>query len=153
MALNMSWRAGRIDDDAGVVYVTLLHLRRVRDMPAFFRDSMAIRRQAIGSPGSRSLVLHARPLRRTFVTISWWDDEAAVRAFVRAQPHRGAMRRWGPEMLGFQNLTFAGTPGVVPGPAEAERVLSAAPWGLCGHPVPKGRLAEAERLSARPSPR
>ena len=124
MALNLSWRADRIGEDAGVVYVTLLHLRRARDVPAFFRSSMAIRRQAVGAAGSRSVVMQARPLSRTFVTVSWWDDEAAVRAFVRAEPHRSAMRRWGPEMLGFQNHTFPGTSGVVPGPADAERVLT-----------------------------
>lgn len=124
MALRLNWRADRIGDDAGVVYVTLLHLRRARDVPAFFRDSMAIRRQAIAAAGSRSVVMQARPLARTFITVSWWDDEASVRAFVRAQPHRPAMRRWGPEMLGFRNHTFPGTPGVVPGPKDAERVLT-----------------------------
>jgi hypothetical protein len=124
VALNLSWRADRIGDDAGVVYVTLLHLRRARDLPAFFRDSMAIRRQAKAAAGSRSVVMQARPWARTFVTVSWWDDEASVRAFIRAQPHRSSMRRWGPEMLGFQNHTFPGTPGVVPGPADAQRVLA-----------------------------
>ena len=127
MALNLNWRADRIGDDAGVVYVTLLHLRRARDVPAFFRSSMAVRRQAIRAPGSRSVVMRARPLNRTFVTVSWWDDEAAVRAFVRAESHRSSMERWRPEMLDFQNHTFAGTPGVVPGPADAERVLTPSP--------------------------
>ncbi len=99
---------------AGTVYVTHLHLRRLRDVPSFFRTSLAIRRQTMHSPGARSLMLRAQPLARRFTTVSWWDDEAAVRSFVRTDPHRSAMRRWGPQMLDFTNRSFPGTPGTVP---------------------------------------
>lgn len=116
---TLTWSAGPPPDDAGVVYVTTLHLGALRDVPAFFRASLAIRRQVFGSRGARSLVLNARPLSRLFTTVSWWDDEAAVLAFVRADPHRASMQRWRPRMAGFTNEHFPGTPGVPPTLATA----------------------------------
>jgi heme-degrading monooxygenase HmoA len=111
---DLPWTSREPGSGPGVVYVTHLHLRRLRDVPAFFRTSLAIRSQTRRSPGARSLRLRAQPLARRFTTVSWWDDEAAVRAFVRADPHRTAMRRWGPEMLDFSNRAFPGTAGAVP---------------------------------------
>ncbi len=116
---DLPWKADAIGNGAGIVYVTHLHLRRLRDVPAFFRTSLAIRSQTMRSRGARSLMLRAQPLARKFTTVSWWDDEAAVRAFVRADPHRSAMRRWGPQMQDFSNRSFPGTPGTVPTVAQA----------------------------------
>ncbi|MGK5111546.1 hypothetical protein [Geodermatophilus sp. CPCC 205506] len=111
---DLPWTAPRTGPGPGVVVVTRLQLRRLRDVPAFLRASLAIRRQVGDSPGARSLVLRAQPLARTFTTVSWWDDAAAVAAFARAEPHRGAMRRWHPQLEDFANTTHAGTEGVVP---------------------------------------
>ena len=116
---DLPWTTDRSFDGPGVVLVTELRLRRLTDVPALFAASLAIHRQVAASPGARSLLLRAQPLARTFTTVSWWDDEAAVRAFVRADPHRSAMRRWGPEMLDFSNRTFPGTPGRAPTVPEA----------------------------------
>ena len=124
---DLPWTADRIGEAPGVVVVTRLHLRRWRDVPAFLRDSLAIRRQTTRSPGARSLMLRARPLARTFTTVSWWDDEAAVRAFVRAEPHRGAMRRWHAQMEDFSNRWLPGTAGVVPTVASTARDAAGAP--------------------------
>jgi hypothetical protein len=95
---DLPWTAEHLGDGRGVVMVTHLHLhlRRPRDVPAFFRDSLAIRAQAAAALGARSLYLRALPLARHSTTVSWWDDQAAVVAFVRADPHRSAMRRRGP---------------------------------------------------------
>ena len=111
---DLPWTAEDVGDGPGVVMVTHLHLRRFRDVPAFFRDSLAIRSQTMAAPGARSLYLRAQPLARHFTTVSWWDDQAAVVAFVRTDPHRAAMRRWGPEMREFSNRAYPGTEGVVP---------------------------------------
>ncbi len=111
---DLPWTAKEIGPGPGVVYVTHLHLRRLRDVPAFMKDSGAIRGQVMASPGARSMMLRAQPLARHFTTVSWWDDEAAMRAFVRTDPHRSAMRRWGPEMREFSNRSHPGTAGVVP---------------------------------------
>ena len=123
---DLPWTADQLGDGPGVVHVTHLHLRRLRDVPAFLRDSLAIRAQTAGSPGARSLVLRAQPLARRFTTVSWWDDAAAVRAFVRADPHRAAMARWGPEMQHFSNRAQPGTTGVVP--TVVSSGAAADPW-------------------------
>lgn len=121
---DLPWTADRTGDEPGVVLVTHLHLRRFRDVPAFLRDSLAIRAQAMAAPGARSLYLRAQPLTRRFSTVSWRDDDAAVRAFVRTDPHRAAMRRWRPGMQEFSNRSHPGTPGVVP-TVRAAAALSA----------------------------
>ncbi|MGY1741220.1 MULTISPECIES: antibiotic biosynthesis monooxygenase family protein [unclassified Blastococcus] len=121
---DLPWTAADPGGGAGVVLVTRLRLRRLRDVPAFLRTSLAIRRQVMRSPGARSLQLRAQPLARTFTTVSWWDDDAAVRAFARAEPHRGAMRAWRERLTGFDNVTLPGAAGVVP------TVGSAAPQAL-----------------------
>ena len=111
---DLPWTATEIGPGPGVVYLTHLHLRRLRDVPAFMKDSGAIRGQVMASPGARSMSLRAQPLARRFTTVSWWDDDRSVRSFVRTDPHRAAMLRWGPEMVHFSNSAHPGTPGVVP---------------------------------------
>ncbi|MGY1771813.1 antibiotic biosynthesis monooxygenase family protein [Blastococcus sp. SYSU D00813] len=111
---DLPWTADRDTLSDGVVLVTRLRLRRFRDVPAFLRTSLAIRRQVARSPGARSLQLRAQPLAKTFTTVSWWDDDDAVRAFARAEPHRGAMRAWHPRLSGFDNVSLPGTAGVAP---------------------------------------
>ncbi len=137
---DLPWSAQHIGDGPGVVVVTHLHLRRLRDVPAFFRDTMAIRAQTRTSPGARSLMLRAQPLARRFMTVSWWDDEAAVRSFVRTDPHRSAMRRWGPEMVDFSNRSRPGTPGVVP---TVRRVLTDDALAEGGDPGGEGQADRA----------
>ncbi len=116
---DLPWTANEIGAGPGVVYVTHLHLRRLRDVPAFMKDSGAIRQQVMASPGARSMSLRAQPLARRFTTVSWWDDESSARAFVRADPHRASMKRWRPEMLDFSNRAFPGTTGTVLTVSEA----------------------------------
>ncbi|WP_409330082.1 hypothetical protein [Trujillonella humicola] len=111
---DLPWTADREAPGDGVVLVTRLRLRRSRDVPAMLRTSLAVRRQLARSPGARSLQLRAQPLARIFTTVSWWDDEAAVRAFARAEPHRGAMRAWRERLTGFDNVSLPGSAGVVP---------------------------------------
>jgi hypothetical protein len=116
---DLPWTAKEVSAGPGVVYVTHLHLRRFRDVPAFLRDSRAIRAQVMASAGARSMMLRAQPLARRFVTVSWWDDEPAARAFVRADPHRASMKRWRPEMQDFSTRAFPGTSGAAPRVSEA----------------------------------
>jgi heme-degrading monooxygenase HmoA len=91
---DLTWSAAEPPAGPGVVVRTRLELRRLRDVPAFFRVSVATYRQAVASPGARSVRLTARPLARRFSTVSWWDDAAAARTYAAAEPHRSAMRTW-----------------------------------------------------------
>jgi hypothetical protein len=105
---DLPWTADRPVEGPGVVLVTELRLRRLRDVPVFMATSVAILRQVSRSPGARSALLRAEPLARSFATVSWWDDEASVRAFARAGRHRSAMRRWVPRLTSFGHRTLPG---------------------------------------------
>ena len=113
---DLPWNAEKVGEEPGIVEVTFLHLRRLRDVPEFLRDSMAVRKQVMASPGARCVHMRAQPLARRFHTVTWWDDEAALRAFVRTDPHRTAIRRWASEMVEFYSRPYpgSGTPPTVP---------------------------------------
>lgn len=66
--------------------------------PAFLMASTRILRQAKGSAGLLGISLRAHPLRGEFWTLSAWIDEAALREFSRANPHRDTMKRFRPQM-------------------------------------------------------
>jgi heme-degrading monooxygenase HmoA len=78
-------------------------LRRLRDVPRFFADSMRIHRQTSASPGALGVSLIARPLRREFFTLSAWTSREDLNQMVRTEPHRSAMRR---HRAGMADATF-----------------------------------------------
>jgi hypothetical protein len=70
----------------------------------------------LGSPGALGLSLIARPLRRTFWTLSAWQDQAALRATVGAQPHRQIMKRFRARMAGSSFVTWTAPATALPVP-------------------------------------
>jgi heme-degrading monooxygenase HmoA len=64
-----------------------LPLTRYRHMPAFLRATTAIRRQLASADGLIGYSLDAKPLAKTFWTLSAWDSREALDAFSRANPH------------------------------------------------------------------
>lgn len=111
---DLAWTSPAPGAGPGVVVDTRLHLRRLRDVPVFFRTSLGVYRQAVASPGARSVRMRARPLARRFTTVSWWDDAEAARAFAVTEPHRSAMRAWRPRMDQADITWRPGVAGVVP---------------------------------------
>ncbi|MGY1616807.1 hypothetical protein ACI797_08680 [Geodermatophilus sp. SYSU D00691] len=87
-----------------LVMASHFRVRRLRDVPRFFLDSMRIHRQVRAADGALGVSLVAHPLRREFLTLSAWRDRAALEALVRTQPHAGAVVRHRPAMAGS---TFA----------------------------------------------
>ncbi|WP_138732161.1 DUF3291 domain-containing protein [Modestobacter excelsi] len=85
-------------DTPALVMASRFRVRRLRDVPRFFLDSVRIHRQVRAADGALGVSLIARPLRREFSTLSAWRNRAALEALVRAQPHAGAMRRHRPVM-------------------------------------------------------
>ena len=71
--------------------LTYLPLKRLASTPAFVRDVQRIRGQLARSPGLIGYSLRAKPLRKEYWTLSVWDSERALLAFVRGQPHSGVM--------------------------------------------------------------
>ena len=104
------------------VMASRLELRRLRDVPAFFAAALRIRRQMLGSPGLAGLSLIAEPIRKTFWTLSAWQDQAALRGATGAEPHRGLMKRFRPLMTGSRFVTWTATSVPVPWD-EAKRRL------------------------------
>ncbi|WP_309246914.1 DUF3291 domain-containing protein [Streptomyces somaliensis] len=81
-----------------LVMASRFEVRSPRDVPRFLQRSLAARRQAVAAPGAYGTSLVARPLKRTFYTLSAWRDRDALYAYARAEPHRGIMRDFRPVM-------------------------------------------------------
>ena len=85
---------------------------------------MRIRRQLAASPGLVGYSLLAELGAKTFWTVSMWEDEASLRAFAAAEPHRSVMRRVPARMGESAFRTFAVTGRELPltWPASKDRV-------------------------------
>jgi Domain of unknown function (DUF3291) len=75
-----------------VVSITRLRVRRWLYLPAFFSSVIRIGRQARASQGNLAVRIFA-DRRSTYWTATAWESEAAMRAFMLAQPHGSAMRK------------------------------------------------------------
>ena len=80
------------------VMATRLPLRSYRHIPGFLRWTWRIRSQPADADGLVGYSLDARPLRRTFWTVSAWTSDAAMEAFVRQDAHASAMAAIRPHM-------------------------------------------------------
>ena len=72
---------------------TFLWVRRWRDVIPFLRMSSGVQRQLKETSGLVKFGLRARFIRKRYWTYSVWTDQASLDAFLRAEPHRTAMRR------------------------------------------------------------
>jgi hypothetical protein len=96
------------------VMASRLELRRLRDVPGFLTGALRIRRQMLGSPGALGLSLIAKPLRRTFWTLSAWQDPEALHAVVGREPHRAIMKHFQPRMAGSSFVTWTAPAASLP---------------------------------------
>ncbi len=78
----------------GVVMVSRLELRSLRDVPRFLRAALRLRRAFRTSAGAITLRLAASPLAGTFWTWSSWADEPALQEYTRSRLHVGVMRSY-----------------------------------------------------------
>lgn len=106
------------------VMASRLELRQLRDVPSFLAAALRIRRQMLGSPGALGLSLIARPLHRTFWTLSAWQDQSALQAATGREPHKQIMKRFRTRMAGSSFVTWTATTTALPIPwADALRRL------------------------------
>jgi hypothetical protein len=101
-------------DGTVTVMASRLELRRLRDVPSFLTGAMRIRRQMLASPGAVGVSLIARPLSRTFWTLSAWQDRAALGAVVGREPHRKIMNHFRPRMAGSSFVTWTAPATTLP---------------------------------------
>ena len=75
-----------------LVSITRLRLRAWRFLPGFLWYALRTRRQALLAKGNLGVSV-MRDLRRTYWTATLWQDEAAMRQYIKAGAHGQAMRR------------------------------------------------------------
>jgi hypothetical protein len=96
------------------VVASRLELRRLRDVPSFLIAALRIRRQMLNSPGALGLSLIARPLLRTFWTLSAWQDQAALSTATGNEPHRQIMKHFRPRITGSSFVTWTAQTAALP---------------------------------------
>jgi heme-degrading monooxygenase HmoA len=98
--MDLPWTT-RAEMKPGPEYLVMashLPLRRLAATVRFFRGVSAIRRQLATADGLVGYTLRAKPLARDYWTLSVWQDENALRAFMRTSPHQGLMTSLHPYM-------------------------------------------------------
>jgi len=80
------------DDREYLVLLTELPLRRFRDLSGFMGHTFRIISQLKSTSGVLGYSFLGRFFQRRFWTLSVWEDEAALKAFVRQTPHLTAMK-------------------------------------------------------------
>ncbi len=78
-------------DAKAFVMASRLEVRSFADVPRFFLRSLAAWKQVTGAPGAFGASLIAEPLKRTFWTLSAWEDKKALYTYAKTEPHRSIM--------------------------------------------------------------
>ena len=80
-----------MDDQQVTAVATRLKLRNWLQLRRFFRVNGEVERQLRATPGLISYRLKADFLRLRFSTLSFWETDQAIDAFVRSGSHQQAM--------------------------------------------------------------
>ncbi|WP_405825519.1 DUF3291 domain-containing protein [Streptomyces sp. NBC_01390] len=78
-------------DATAFVMASRLEVRSLKDVPRFFLRSLAAWKQVRSAPGAYGATLIAEPLKRTFWTLSAWEDRQALYTYARTEPHKSVM--------------------------------------------------------------
>jgi hypothetical protein len=94
------WKSLKIADDEQeyLVLLSYLPLKKVWMIPKFLWNTSKIERQLTESKGLMGYALHAEFLAKRFWTLSVWEDESSLRAFVSHLPHSQTMIELAPHM-------------------------------------------------------
>ncbi|HYK69843.1 MAG TPA: hypothetical protein VEV45_17995 [Streptosporangiaceae bacterium] len=106
--MDLPWTT-RAEMQPGTEYLVMashLPLRRITGTARFFQAVSAIRKQLAGADGLVGYTLRAKPLARDYWTLSVWQDETTLRAFMRTPPHAGLMSSLRPLMGPTKFITW-----------------------------------------------
>lgn len=94
------WRTVSSSDPNGdfVALLSYLPLKSYWRVPQFLVYTAQVMRQLAGAQGLLGYSVLARPLSKRFWTLSAWENEAALRAFVQYPPHVRLMAALAPHM-------------------------------------------------------
>ena len=97
---DLPWtgRAAMVPGTDYLVMASHLPLQRISATVRFFRAVSAVRKQLATADGLIGYTLRARPLARDYWTLSVWEDQGALREFMRTAPHVQIMSSLKPVM-------------------------------------------------------
>ncbi|WP_405776333.1 DUF3291 domain-containing protein [Streptomyces sp. NBC_01538] len=78
-------------DATAFVMASRMEVRSLKDVPRVFLRSLATWKQVRSAPGAYGASLIAQPLKRTFWTLSAWENKEALYTYARTEPHRSVM--------------------------------------------------------------
>jgi heme-degrading monooxygenase HmoA len=81
-----------------LVLASSIPAKRVSSTLRMFRGASAVRRQLASAPGLLGFSLLAKPIAKQYATLSVWESQAALDAFVQQNPHAGLMSELRPIM-------------------------------------------------------
>ncbi|MFE9563597.1 DUF3291 domain-containing protein [Streptomyces sp. NPDC006487] len=126
---DVPWSTPTRPDPGAEVYVMASRFETASLTGAlrFFLKSPGIVLQMRKAPGAHGVALRARVLRRTFLTLSAWEDRDALYRFAGSEPHRSSSRSAAAytKEAGFAFWTVPASELPI-GWAEAERRLAEA---------------------------
>lgn len=94
------WRSFRATEP-GREYLALLSflpLKSFWHLPAFALGTAGVMKQLAAAQGLVAYSLLARPIAKNFWTLSVWEDEASLQAFIYDPPHERLMTSLTPHM-------------------------------------------------------
>ena len=106
--MDLPWTT-RAELQPGSEYLVMashLPLKRMAATVRFLRAVTAVRKQLATADGLVGYTLRAKPLARDYWTLSVWQDEPALRAFMRTPPHAGIMSSLSPVMGPTKFITW-----------------------------------------------
>lgn len=111
--LASPWRTFSSPEPNGdfVALLSYLPLKSYWRVPSFFLYTAQVAKQLASAHGLLGYSVLARPLSKRFWTLSAWENEAALRAFVQQPPHVRIMTALIPHMDGtkFVRWTVKGS--------------------------------------------
>jgi hypothetical protein len=92
--MRLPWQpSGQVDrNHEYLALLTYLPLKHFRALPRFLWYTLQIQRQLREAPGLIGYSLEAKLFRKRFWTLSAWESEDVLQAFVAREPHAVAMR-------------------------------------------------------------
>lgn len=105
---TIPWKAFRraVSDREFFALLSYLPLKSFWRVPAFGIYTIQVLKQLSSAQGMIGFSLRARPLAKKFWTLSAWESESAMRAFVQSPPHLKIMATLAPHMSSTEFLRW-----------------------------------------------
>jgi hypothetical protein len=98
--MDLPWKSlGAVNSEQQyLALLSYLPLRSYRKIPVFFRFTLQINRQLRATPGAVGYSMRANMFSRRFWTLSVWESDRALLAFVGQERHGTVMKDLAPHV-------------------------------------------------------